>query len=202
MLRFIGVETSEFLELDENSRYLEVCCTRVPMVFFVSIFTSWCKLRPMCHTLHSFLQVLVKVLLLLWQLDYFSKRLRGTLLSVPRHCPHLCVAGTDSTHHRAYTQPLSRWKLVHCQFFHQIIILQIIFKTLELYNVCSLCYKELQKIDTLLNTKKQNYCSWSGFLHVICAQGTWGENEKIEGSVQGACRVRTALRLGKDFPTK
>lgn len=154
----------------------------------------------MCHNLHSFFQVLVKVLPPLQQLNYFPERLRGLpslspSSSAPTYC---CETSSDSTHHRKHTQPLGCWKLTHCQFFHQIIILQIIFKTLELYNVCSLGYKELQKIDTLLNTKKRNDCSWSGFLHIIWSLGHMRRNRKIEGSVQGAWSVkwlRTAQSL-------
>ena len=65
-----------------------------------------------------------------------------------------------------------------CQLFQQIIILHSLFsKTLELYNVCSLCYKELQKTDMLLNTKKWNYCYWSGFYMLSGFLGARGETE-------------------------
>lgn len=141
----------------------------------------------MCHNLYSFFQVLVKALPPLQQLNYFPERLRGTpSLSPSSSAPtYRCETSSDSTHHRKHTQPLSCWKLTHCQFFHQIIILQIIFKTLELCNVCSLCYKELQKIDTLLNTRSGMMVLGLVFYTLSGLWGTRGETEKLRAVFKG-----------------
>lgn len=83
----------------------------------------------MCHNLHSFLQILVKILSQIQKLNYFSLWEVGghSPLGPLLPCPFLSETSTDSPHHTEYIQPLSHWKLTNCQLFPQIIILHSLF---------------------------------------------------------------------------
>lgn len=144
-------------EVHRDAVMIELCGTQSFHGFFGFYFISCCKQRPMCHNLHSFFQVLMKVLSPLQQLNCFSlwETQGHSSLHLP---PPLLIPLWDQhwqhTPHRVHsaTQLLKVDKMPVLSSDNNSPWL--IFKTLELYNICSLCYKELQKIDILLRTKK------------------------------------------------
>lgn len=141
----------------------------------------------------------MKILPHLQQLNYFSLRgAEGHSLC----CPHPALPTALCNQHRQHI-PHQVHPATQLLKVDKLLVLSadnnsswLIFKALELYNVCSLCCKELQKIDTLLNTKKQNYCSWSGCVRVVWASEHMRRKRKIEGTVQGAWSV-TWLRTAQ-----
>ena len=111
-------------------------------------------------------------------------RLRCSPLLLPLlSYPHLSETCTESVQHKEYTQSLEGDEQPVLSADNNTS--QPVFKTFELYNVCSLCYKELLKIDLFLNTEKQYYCSWSCCLRVVWASGHMRRGCTIEGSIKG-----------------
>lgn len=120
MLRFTGVDTSKWVlgagweQQVGRDGMIELCCTKVFMVFFVFILqldVSW----DLCVTID------IASFTFLWKSHHISNKKITFLSGRCRGTPHRALL--PAPHHAEHAQPISRWKLTNCQLFQQIIIL-------------------------------------------------------------------------------
>lgn len=174
--------------------------------FLCFYFASGCKLRPLCHNLNSFLQILWKIFRksktkLLFSLRGWGHSPLGPLLS----CPFLSETNTDSPHHTEYIQPLSCWKLTNCQLFPQIRILHSLFsKHLNSIMYAHSATRNYRKLTHSLISR-----SWIDVLGLVftCHLGFRMHEEKLKN--WGQClrgldceMAENCSEPGKDFPAQ
>lgn len=186
---------------------IELCCTKLFTVFFVFILqrdVSW----DLCVTIHiaSFKFLWKSYHISNHRIIFLSERCRRAPRWVlPLPLPHLSEQHCQPTPQSMLSQSAAEsWQTAS---FQQIIILHSLFsKHLNSIMYAHSATRNYRKLihSSLLNIKKRNYCSWSGFYIPLGFQDAWRETEKWRALFKGlgVWKGSECSGPGKDVPAK